>query len=92
MRLDAVPSHASAIVISPDGRHLYVSNRGHDSIAAFAVQDGGALAFAGAVPSGGRLPWVLDWAGEFLLVCTPRTHGTSLRPLGTPSRQLWLTD
>ena len=70
MRLDAVPSHASAIVISPDGRHLYATNRGHDSIAVFAVQDGGALAFAGAVPSGGRLPWVLDWAGEFLLVHT----------------------
>lgn len=27
---------ASAIVISPDGRNLYVSNRGHDSIAHFA--------------------------------------------------------
>lgn len=31
------PNTASAIVISPDGRSLYVSNRGHDSIAHFAV-------------------------------------------------------
>jgi 6-phosphogluconolactonase len=30
-------STAAAIVVHPDGRRLYVSNRGHDSIATFAV-------------------------------------------------------
>jgi 6-phosphogluconolactonase (cycloisomerase 2 family) len=38
--------------VTPDGRFLYVSNRGHDSIAAFSVStDDGALAFLGTFPT-----------------------------------------
>src|SRR5207247_1047598 len=33
----------SEIAVSPSGRHLYVSNRGHDSIDAFAIDDGPAV-------------------------------------------------
>jgi 6-phosphogluconolactonase len=43
--------------VSPDGRRVYVSNRGHDSIAIFAVAaDDGALEPRGHVPTGGRTP------------------------------------
>jgi 6-phosphogluconolactonase len=35
----AGPNTCAQIKISPDGRHLYVSNRGHDSIAVFEVLD-----------------------------------------------------
>lgn len=37
-------SRASAVVLSPDGARLHVSNRGHESICTFDVVDGGRLA------------------------------------------------
>lgn len=61
--LPTVPEAAKArnttaeIAIAPDGRHLYVANRGHDSIAVFAVdRAGGKLTALENVPSGGRTP------------------------------------
>ena len=43
--------------ISQDGRHLYVGNRGHDSIAIFAVdRKTGLLTAQGNTPSGGHTP------------------------------------
>jgi len=45
------------IVPSPDGRVLYVSNRGQDSIAFFDVDpQTGTLTYAGSIPSGGARP------------------------------------
>lgn len=45
------------IVVSSDGRFLYCSNRGHDSIAMFTVDAGrGRLRSAGWVPSQGAIP------------------------------------
>jgi len=45
------------IVPSPDGRVLYVSNRGQDSIAFFDIdQQTGTLTYAGSIPSGGSRP------------------------------------
>lgn len=62
---------AAEIVVSPDGRFLYTSNRGDDSIAAFAV-DGATLRLkpVGQVPSGGRTPrnFAIDPSGRWLIV------------------------
>jgi 6-phosphogluconolactonase (cycloisomerase 2 family) len=62
-RLNALPddffgfSRAAGIAITPDGRLLFASNRGHDSIAAFSVdQATGRLTALGHEPSGGRTP------------------------------------
>ncbi|MDA3642692.1 lactonase family protein [Saccharopolyspora indica] len=45
------------ILISADGRFVYVSNRGHDSIARFAVEAAGErLRLVDTVPCGGRWP------------------------------------
>lgn len=41
---------------TPDGRFLYASNRGHDSITTFAVRADGSLTYRGNVPCGGRTP------------------------------------
>lgn len=57
---------ASAIRLSADGRRLYVSNRGHDSIAAFAVS-GAELRPLGHIPSFGRSPRDFALAGDYLL-------------------------
>ncbi len=57
------------IGIAPDGRFLYVSNRGHDSVGVFGVaQDSGRLSFFGCEPTGGKRPrfFTLDPAGDFL--------------------------
>jgi 6-phosphogluconolactonase len=66
----AVTTTAAAIKISPDGRFVYTSNRGHDSIAVFSVnKETGTLAFNGAVPCGGKTPrdFNISPGGNFLL-------------------------
>ena len=57
------------IAVSPDGRFVYMSNRGHDSIGIFAIgADDGALTAVGWEPTGGRTPrfFGLDPSGTFL--------------------------
>jgi 6-phosphogluconolactonase (cycloisomerase 2 family) len=50
-------SRASEIEVSRDGRFVYASNRGGDSIAVFAVEpESGRLTPRGWAPSGGRTP------------------------------------
>jgi 6-phosphogluconolactonase len=50
-------SRAAAIVVSPDGRQVYASNRGHDSIAVFQISLAtGLLEFVGTTRSGGKTP------------------------------------
>ncbi|WP_152047788.1 lactonase family protein [Aureimonas psammosilenae] len=52
-----IESHGADIHLAPDGRFLYTSNRGHDSLAVFVVDaETGRLEPRGQVPSGGRTP------------------------------------
>jgi 6-phosphogluconolactonase len=65
------PSNNAGLQISADGRFLYVSNRGPDSITTFAVDEtSGTLTTVETVSSGGREPrdFKLDPTGKFLLV------------------------
>jgi 6-phosphogluconolactonase len=58
------------VVVSPDGRFVYGSNRGHDSIAVFAVDAStGKLEARGHVPTGGKTPrnFAIDPTGTWLL-------------------------
>jgi 6-phosphogluconolactonase len=64
-------SATAEVALSPDGRFLYGSNRGHDSLAVFGVDgDSGRLTPLGQVPTGGQTPrhFALDPTGEWLLV------------------------
>ena len=57
------------ILIEPTGRFVYVSNRGHDSIAIFAIDpDTGRLTALGHEPTQGRTPrnFAIDPEGVFL--------------------------
>jgi 6-phosphogluconolactonase len=60
---------AAEILISPDGRFVYASNRGHDSIAVFEVQGDGRLAARGQTMLGARTPrsMAIDPSGAFLI-------------------------
>jgi len=51
-----IVSYVSEIKLSSDARFLYVSNRGHDSIAVFKVLADGLLERSSITPTGGRFP------------------------------------
>ena len=61
---------AAEIAIHPNGKFLYASNRGHDSIAVFAIEPSkGTLTFVAHVPTGGKEPrhFAIDPSGKYLL-------------------------
>lgn len=54
---DGSRNSTAEIAVHPNGRFLYVSNRGHDSIAGFAIDaETGRLTSIGHTPTGGRTP------------------------------------
>ena len=58
------------IAIHPSGKWLFASNRGHDTIAVFAIDPAtGKLTSAGEFPTGGKEPrhFAIDPTGHFLL-------------------------
>jgi 6-phosphogluconolactonase len=58
------------VLLTPDARWLYVSNRGHDSLAMYAVDQGtGRLTALGHQPTGGKTPrdFGIDPTGTWLL-------------------------
>ncbi|MBB3114110.1 6-phosphogluconolactonase [Paenibacillus phyllosphaerae] len=69
-------SWSADIHISGDGRFLYTSNRGHDSIAVFAVDEQGLLTAAGHVSTGGQTPrnFGLTPDGRFLLAANQQSN------------------
>jgi 6-phosphogluconolactonase (cycloisomerase 2 family) len=58
------------IAVSRDGRFVYVSNRGHDSVAVFAVGQGGGLRLIATPSCGGDWPrhLAIDPSGRWLYV------------------------
>ncbi len=56
--------------VHPNGKFLYVSNRGNDSIAILSIDPGNrTLAPAGGIPTGGKEPrhFAIDPSGKYLL-------------------------
>ena len=62
-------SYCADLKITPDGQYLYGTNRGHDSIAAYRIDDQGRLTLLGIEPSLGKGPQNLAITpdGRFLL-------------------------
>ena len=81
------------VLVHPTGRFVYGSNRGHDSIAIFTVDDEmGRLTSVGHQPTGGRTPrnFEIDPSGTFLVAenqnsdsCGHVPHRRGVRPAGT---------
>jgi len=61
-------NYPAEVVVSPDGRFVYVSNRGADNIAVFAVGADGQLTPSSSTPCGGKYPRYIGLApgGDFL--------------------------
>jgi len=49
-------SYCADVKVTPDGRYLYGTNRGHDSIAAYKIGEDGRLALIAIEPSLGKGP------------------------------------
>ncbi len=61
---------AAEIAVHPNGKLLYASNRGHESMAIFAIDPAkGTLTFVAHVPTGGKEPrhFAIDPSGKYLL-------------------------
>jgi len=79
------------IHISPNGGHLYASNRGHDSIACFLIdQDTGQLTYRNHTSTAGGEPrnFAIDPSGNFLLVANQKTNNIITFRIDTESGQL----
>ncbi len=73
----AETSYCADVHVHPSGRFLYGSNRGHESIVAFAINpDSGALSLVGHESTQGAFPrdFIIDPSGSFLLVANEHTH------------------
>ena len=85
---------AAEIAVSAGGRVVYCSNRGHDSIAAFASDARtGMLTSVGWTPSGGRTPRYIGFDPSGSLLCATNEQSDTvvsfradgrLTPLGKP--------
>jgi 6-phosphogluconolactonase len=68
-------SYCADVQVYPSGRFLYGSNRGHDSVAIFAIDEAtGRLTLVGHEPTQGHFPWnlAIDPTDTFLLVANQR--------------------
>lgn len=91
------PSTTAEVQVTPDGKFLYGSNRGHDSLAVFTVDaETGKLSPAGFHPTQGKTPrnFGIDPSGRWLLAAN-QGSGTvtvfridaktgNLAPVGNP--------
>lgn len=62
-------SYTAEIVVHPSGKFVYGSNRGHDSLAIYAIDEAtGKLTAAGHTPTGGKTPrnFNIDPTGAYL--------------------------
>lgn len=74
-------SYCAHVIVSPDGRFVYGSNRGHDSIAIFQVtNDAGEVAPIGHAPTRGSFPrnFTLDPNGTRMLVANQNSDNLAV--------------
>ncbi len=73
-------SYSGDIHVSPDGSHVYASNRGHNSIAVFQREESGKLVLLETVSTEGNWPrnFVLDPSGKFMLVANQRSNNITI--------------
>ncbi|MEM9418823.1 MAG: beta-propeller fold lactonase family protein, partial [Planctomycetota bacterium] len=85
------------VVVHPNGRFLYGSNRGHDSLVIYSIDSAdGSLSVVGFQPSGGDEPrnFNIDPTGRWLLAANQNTDDVQvfavdgetglLSPVGEP--------
>jgi 6-phosphogluconolactonase len=79
------------IKVSADGKHLYGSNRGHNSIVVFDIdENNGKLLYVQNVPSGGSWPreFTIDPTGNLLLVANQHSNNIATFKIDKTSGRL----
>lgn len=69
-------NHPADVHVAPSGRHMYVSNRGDDTIAVFVIDPAsGQVTPVQQISTGGKFPrnFTLDPTGKFLVVANQRS-------------------
>ncbi len=82
------------IHVSPNGKFLYGSNRGHDSIASYRIDENtGKLAFVEHVSTGGKTPrnFAIDPTGKFLLAANQNSDSIFVFRIDETSGKLGAT-
>jgi 6-phosphogluconolactonase len=74
----------SALKITPDGKFLYAGNRGHNSVARFAIGTDGVAKFLGTTSTEGDWPrdFDIDKSGKVLAVGNQQSHDIRLFHIG----------
>ena len=83
------------IHISPNGKYLYASNRGHDSLVCFRIEENtGTLTYQNHTLTRGREPrnFAIDPGGAFLLVANQKTNNIVSFKIDAESGGLSSTD
>lgn len=80
-------SFCADIHIEPQGKYLYGSNRGENTIAVFSIASDGKLTAAGRTSCGGNWPrnFVIDPSGKYLLVANQKSGNIVLFKLDKKS-------
>lgn len=75
----------SDLHITPDGRFLYASNRGHDSLVCYRIEPDGALSFVERQPCGGKTPrnFAIDPTGHYILTGNQDSDNITVFEIGT---------
>jgi 6-phosphogluconolactonase len=83
----------SEILVSADGRFVYVGNRRHDSIGIFSVGPTGTLTYVGEEWTRGDYPrsFAFDPSGGFLYCCNQRADNVTVFRLDRASGRLTFT-
>jgi len=79
------------VQINPDGRFLYASNRGHDSLACFRIDAGsGKLTLIEIEPTGGRAPrnFGIHPSGKFIIVANQNSDSLKVFAIDQTSGEL----
>ncbi|WP_127848953.1 lactonase family protein [Lacticaseibacillus hulanensis] len=71
---------AAAVRVSADGKFLYTSNRGHNSIATFAIDQSGELEFINHTSTFGDFPrdFAIDPSGNYILAVNQNSDNGTL--------------
>ena len=82
------------IEVHPDGKYLYVSNRGHNSLALFAIDPAkGTLTPQGTFPTGGTpRNFTIDPTGNWVITEGQNVHKSFVQKIDRPTGKVTMTE
>jgi 6-phosphogluconolactonase len=81
------------VVVHPNGKFLYGSNRGHDSVAIFSIGPKGMLTMVDVTPVGVKVPrnFAIDPSGQYLFAEGQNSNDINLFKIDTKTGRLTAT-